>query len=178
MNKQHFRGQLQTIKNNFALAQVGIALMAEPDALGKFKRTLDIVAGHPEAKHFAYIDYVFRSDSDLAHATNQFRNAALRNCLKETFELVKSYGEDTQQEAIVKAAPWYKFLRMIRNSLSHDMHLRFTPYDLKQLPLTWSGLTINSSMASKPLQARGFLTRSKAVDLIDEVIAYVDAHVG
>src|SRR4249920_1112071 len=129
MNKQYLRGQLQTIKNNFALAQMGIALMAEPDAVNRFKLTLAAMGDHPEAKSFSYIDYIFKTDELLAHTTNEFRNSVLRNCLKETFELVKLYGDGTKQTAVIKAAPWYGFRRMVRNSLSHEMYLRFSKHD-------------------------------------------------
>lgn len=178
MDKPQLRGQLQTVKNNFALVQLGIALMAEPDALDRFKRTLEAVTGHPEVGSFSYIGYVFLDDALLKHATKEFRNSVLRNCLKEAFELVKAYGEESQQTATVEAAPWYGFLRIIRNCLSHDMHLRFTKHDLKQLPVSWAGLTIDASMNNQPLQSKDFLSRARAVELIDAVIAYVEQHVG
>lgn len=102
----------------------------------------------------------------------------LRNCLKEAFEIVKAHGEATGQADIIRAAPWYRFLRIVRNCLSHDMRLRFNAYDLKQLPVSWSGLTIDASMQDQPLQMRDFLSRPKAVELIDAVIEYVEQHVG
>jgi hypothetical protein len=178
MDKTHFRGQLQTIKNNFALVQLGVALMAEEDALARFEKTLEIVEGHPEIESFAYIRYVFQSDRLLKLATKEFRNSVLRNCLKETFELVKVYGEQTKQTAIFKKSPWYPFLRIIRNCLSHDMVLRFTDHDLRQLPVSWSGLTIEKSMNNEPLPMRDFLSRPMAIALIDDVIQYVEQHAG
>jgi hypothetical protein len=56
------------------------------------------------------------------------------------------------------------------------MLLCFTEYDLKQLPVSWSGLTIERSMNNKPLPMRGFLSRPKAVELMDDVIKYVELH--
>ena len=178
MDKAYLRGQLQTIKNNFALVQLSIALMAQPDALEIFEHTFEAVKDHPEAESFAYIRYVFGRDELLKHATNQFRQSVLRNCLKEAFELVKLYGEEHGQAQVIRAAPWYRFLRIIRNCLSHDMRLHFNGYDLKQLPVSWSGLTIDASMQDQPLPMRDFLSRQKAVELIDDVIRYVEEHVG
>lgn len=177
MDKARLRGQLQTIKNNFALVQLSIALAAQPDALQVFERTLEVVKDHREAESFAYIRYVFGSDELLKHATNQFRQSVLRNCLKETFELVKLYGEQHGQADVIRAAPWYRFLRIVRNCLSHDMRLHFEKYDLQQLPVSWSGLTIAVSMQDQPLPTRDFLSRQKAVELIDDVIRYVEQHV-
>lgn len=178
MDKAHLRGRLQTIKNNFALVQLSVALMAQPDALEIFEQTLEVVKDHPETKDFAYIRYVYGNDDLLKLATGQFRNSVLRNCLKEMFESVKDYGASHGQASVIQAAPWYRFLRMIRNSLSHDMRFHFKEYDLKQLPVSWSGLTIDASMQDQFLQMRDFLSRQKAVQLIDEVIDYVEKHVG
>jgi hypothetical protein len=177
MERVDLRGQLQTIKNNFALAQMGIALIAAPDAKERFVGIIRALAEHSETASFSYITYVLDSDALLKHATSQFRNSVLRNCLKETYELVKAYGDATGQSAIIKAAPWYQFLRIIRNCLSHDLQLRFTQHDLKQLPVTWSGLTLDRSMHNGPLQARDFFSRQKALELMDEVIAYVEKRV-
>lgn len=57
-------------------------------------------------------------------------------------------------------------------------YTHFNEYDLRQLPVTWSGLTIEASMQDQPLAMRDFLSRPKAVELIDDVIAYVEQHVG
>ena len=178
MDKTYLRGQLQTIKNNFALVQLSIALMAQPNALEDFEHTLEVVKDHPEAESFAYIRYIFRNDELLKHATNQFRQSVLRNCLKEAFELMRLYGEEHGQAQVIRAEPWYRFLRIIRNCLSHDMRLHFNKYDLKQLPVSWNGLTFHASMQDQPLPMRDFLTRQKAVELLDDVIRYVEQHVG
>lgn len=72
MDKTQLRGQLQTIKNNFALVQLGVALMAEPDALTRFDRTLETLKDYPETESFSCIRYIYQSDELLKLATNQF----------------------------------------------------------------------------------------------------------
>lgn len=57
------------------------------------------------------------------------------------------------------------------------MRLHFEKYDLQQLPVSWSGLTIDVSMEDQPLPMRDFLSRQKAVELVDEVIRYIEQHV-
>ena len=76
------RGQLQTIKNNYALVQAGIMFLAQPDASERFDEYFSVASHHPEAKGFGYIRYVFESDDLLSLATNQLRKSVLRNCLK------------------------------------------------------------------------------------------------
>ena len=125
MDKTLLRGKLQTQKNNFALVQAGVALMTAEDALKRIHDTFEVVKDHPEFSSFSYITYVFERDELLKQATKELRNAVLRNMLKETFELMKLYGDATGQQALVKAAPWYQFLRIVRNCLSHDFQLSF-----------------------------------------------------
>ena len=178
MNKALLRGQLQTVKNNFALVQAGIALMAYPDALERFDSAFETVKSHPEAGSLGYIRHVFEKDDLFKHATKELRSSVLRNCLKETFELIKVYGDATNQTALFKKAPWYQFLRIVRNCLSHDMQIRFREWDLDQLPVTWSGLALDRSMHNKPLPSKDFFSRAKALELIDAVIEYVDQYIG
>ena len=134
MNKLHILGQVQTIKNNYALAQAGIALLALPDARARLHDVFSLLHKHPETQWIRYIDYVFEDNDLLKLATREFRNAVLRNCLKELFELVKLYGQGTNQTQVIEAAPWYLLLRTVRNCLSHDMKFRFDRHQLKQLP--------------------------------------------
>ena len=174
MDKALLRGKLQTIKNNFALVQAGIGLMACLDILERVDKVFSQVKHHPEANSVQYIRYVFETDDLLKHATNELRNSVLRNCLKEAFELVKLYGDQTNQAIVIKAAPWYQFLRIVRNSLSHDLQMHFRESDFKRLPITWAGLTFDRSMHNGPLQMSNFLSTQKSIELIDTVIEYVE----
>lgn len=174
MDKTVIRGRVQTIKNNYALAQGGIAMLALPDARARLDEVFSLLREHPETQRIRYIDYVFEDDDLLKFATRQFRNATLRSCMRELFEQVKLFGIETNQMQIIKAAPWYQFLRIVRNCLSHDMKLQFGKYDLKHLPTSWSGLTIDASMHNVELQMHGFLGREKALELVDAVIEYVE----
>lgn len=75
----------------------------------------------------------------------------LRALLKESFELVRDYSERTKQDALFRSQPWYQFARMIRNCISHNFHFHFTPHDLRHLPATWNGRTIDALLDKKPL---------------------------
>jgi hypothetical protein len=177
MDKEKLLGTLQTVKNNYALVQAGIMFLAQPDAATKFDEYSAPFAEHREGKQFLYIRYVLENDELLALSTNQLRKSILRNCIKEMYEVVKSYGSHTGQMTQMRAAPWYQFLRMIRNCVSHDFFLRFNKHDLELLPLTWSGLTLCASMNNSELPMAGFLTRLKILELMDEVIGYMKTNV-
>lgn len=175
MKKTHLREQLQTIKNNYALVQVSIVLIAQPDSLKAIKDTLDKFKDHPEVAALGYITYVFESDDLLKLATSSLRGTVLRNCVKEMFELLKLFGEEHGQADVIRAAPWYQVLRILRNCLSHDMRFHFNRYDLTQLPVAWSDLRIDESFQGKPVPDQ--LSRAKTMELMDDVIRYVEQHV-
>ena len=174
MDKLLIRGRVQTIKNNYALAQAGIALLALPNARAQLNEVFKLLEKHPETQTIRYIDSVFEDDDRLKFATGQLRNAVLRNCIKELFEQVKLFGNETNQMQIIWAAPWYQFLRIVRNCLSHDMKLQFHPGEMKRLPISWSGLTIDASMHNLQLPMRGFLSREKVLELVDAVAEYLE----
>jgi len=96
MSRERLRGQLQTIKNNYALVQAGIMFLAQPDAAEKFDKYYSIISDHPKAR-FGYIKYIFQSDDLLKLATNQLRKAVLRSCIKEMFEILK-FGCETEDQ--------------------------------------------------------------------------------
>ena len=95
MDKQLIQCRIQTIKNNYALAQAGIALFTLPDARERLAEVYSLLKHHPETERIRYIDYIFEDYELLQSATNEFRNAALRGCIRELFEQIKHFGSDT-----------------------------------------------------------------------------------
>ena len=65
MDKMLIRGRVRTIKNNYALAQAGIALLALPDARARLDEVFSLLKEHPETQMIRYIDYVFEDDDLL-----------------------------------------------------------------------------------------------------------------
>lgn len=177
LTKERVLGYLQTIINNYALAQAGILLLAAEDAPDKFDKYFAHISNNPEAKRIEYIRYVFNDYELLKHSTNELRKSVLRNCLKETFEMLKVELATDKEKEILFQAPWYEFLRMVRNSLSHDMKLRFREYDKKKLPVGWSNLTITIEMEDDFLPIAGFLTRDKVQQLLEEVFEYMKKNI-
>lgn len=175
--KERVLGYLQTIKNNYALTQAGILLLAAEDTPEKFDEYFTHISEKTEAKRIEYIKYIFKDYELLKHSTNELRKSVLRNCLKETFEMLKIELATSNEKEILFQAPWYKFLRMVRNSLSHDMKLRFRDYDREKLPVSWSDLTITIEMENNFLPMADFLTRDKAQQLLDEVFEYMKENI-
>tara|TARA_R110002124_G_scaffold209159_3_gene375523 strand:+ start:363 stop:722 length:360 start_codon:yes stop_codon:yes gene_type:complete len=89
-------------------------------------------------------------ETDRDIAVKEFALAQFRALIKESFELLLSYTEETQQVDQLKTAANYHFWRLVRNSLSHDAHWRFRPHDLARMPISWNGVTLTTSMQNQP----------------------------
>lgn len=105
----------------------------------------------------------------------EYWKASRRNLLKESFEVVEAYADAAGCFKALQAEPWYPFARVIRNSISHDMHFRFRPYDLKQLPVSWRGTTITAALHDTDM-TENFLDPYMVWNLHMLMEAFVEAH--
>jgi hypothetical protein len=107
------------------------------------------------------------SDADLAElledparrqlVSSDFVLTLLHALIRVPFELLSDYCEDydrTRSEATLlnrlKAEPWYKVARVLRNTVSHNFHVDVGPYKA-ELPLRWRTITITHEMDGKPV---------------------------
>lgn len=166
VSKQELLGQLANAKNNYVLGLAAMSLFAEPSSVEHLRKSHASFGGY--TVKFDQVAALLATQADSQVALKEFLTMLLRALLKESFELVRDYAQDSNQEALFRAQPWYQFARMIRNCLSHDFHFRFTPQDLKQLPVTWSGRTIDAQLRDKPLPI-SFLGYDGAWELFHEL---------
>lgn len=89
------------------------------------------------------LDYAKNYDNYLASLKEQ-RKYARRNIVKESVEVAKAYCGHAGCLEAFKAAPWYPFAKILRNSISHDMHFRFNRHDLSTLPVSYRGITLDA----------------------------------
>jgi hypothetical protein len=95
-----------------------------------------------------------------------------RNLIKESFEVVKSYAGENNLTKQLKSQPWFEFARMVRNAVSHDLVWYFRPDDLKKLPVTWGGKTIDSSLNRKVLTT-DFTDPLVTFELLEEIQKFI-----
>ena len=89
--------------------------------------------------------------NDREIALNEFAKMLMRTLLKESFEHIKDYCEETEQYAAFKSEHWYEFGRLIRNFLSHNCIFEFNKYDRERLPVSWKDRTITIEMNKQTL---------------------------
>ncbi len=122
---------------------------------------------------FDQVTNLLRNDNDRSIAIKEFLNMLLRSLIKESFELIKEYCEESAQSRLFKTEPWFQFARIIRNCLSHNFKFEFNAYDRRLLPVTWKARTITLQMDGQHLEL-GFFGYVEAWELFQEFQEFVD----
>ncbi len=156
-------GQLKTIYSNFALGlfAYGLVRRLKPE---RVRATDRVIIGEDglyciprgkaipaEAGRFYEMGFAGSPDFNLDRAAMEFAKMLLRNLTIDSYEALFNYCEQSNQLAQMQAQSWYGFARMIRNSLTHTQHWRFTRRDLMRLPVEWRGKIIEPSMNNEEL---------------------------
>ena len=150
-------GQLANAKNNYVLGLSALALFATPDA-HKILECQHASFG-TYSVDFRQVALLLRVDADREVAVKEFANMLLRALVKEGFELIKTYAEESGQSQVLKRQEWYQFARLIRNCLAHDFRFSFGRHDESVLPVSWRSRTILANMHGQqlPLEFFGYV---------------------
>ncbi len=150
MTKQVLINQLKNTKNTYVLSLAAISLFSEENS----HKHLDISSckfGSFEIK-FSVVSNLLRNINDREIAIKEFLKTHLRVLLKESFEIIKDYCENTNQRNKMTSNDWYQFSRMIRNCISHNFYFEFNDYDKTKLPQIWKNRTIDLALDGKPMK--------------------------
>jgi len=88
---------------------------------------------------------------DFKHAILEFSKMLIRNVTIDSFEALYNYCKDNGIQSHLQSQPWYRFARLVRNCLTHTQKMHFADYQLKWLPVSWNGNTIDKSLEGKEL---------------------------
>jgi hypothetical protein len=171
LTKPELLGQFTNAKNNYVLGLAASSLFVTPEAyllLDKSRASFGTYG-----INFEKVATLLRNPADRDKAVNQFVRMLLRGLIKESFELLKDYCDETTQADQFKAESWYQFARMIRNCLSHSCRFEFNPYDKTLLPVTWKSRTITLAKDGQPLLL-AFFGYVEAWELFKEFYDFVD----
>jgi hypothetical protein len=149
ITKQELLGQLTNAQNNYVLGLAAMCLFTESASLEHLRKSHASFGGY--TVQFDQVSFLLASEADRQVALKEFLTMHIRALLKESFELVRNYAEDSKQDALFRSQSWYQFARLIRNCISHDFHFRFTAHDIKEMPVTWKTRTIDANLKDKPL---------------------------
>ncbi len=154
MTKQELISQLCNAKNNFILGLASLALLADADAQNLLKAKTADLSGYSVS--FGQVAALLGSESDRQIALEEFAKSLLRCFVKEGHELVTHYCKRQDLYSDLSAQPWWQFSRLLRNALSHDFCFRLSHQDMRLLPLSWQGKTIDASVDGQALMMSFF----------------------
>lgn len=154
MNKEQLKNQLMHTRNNYIIGLAALSifnsghgqplLQNHAAAFGDYTVTFDQLAD------------LLKNGNDKTISLGEFNKMLMRTTLKESFEHIKDYCQDTNQYPLLKKQNWYEFARLIRNFLSHNCRFIFNKYDRERLPIKWKSLEITEELHGKSLEVSTF----------------------
>ena len=170
MTKQELVGFFRTKMNLIQLSYASLILWSYEDTPAFFE---ELHGGlDTEVKVFPDAVSLVRDTASMRIASEELYQSSYRSAVKELFPLTKLYCHQTGQLKDLKSQPWFQFWRILRNCWSHDMVFNLNPDEKSQLPLTWSGVTLNETINGKPL-THGVCSYQKLYELLQTVQKYV-----
>jgi DNA-directed RNA polymerase subunit L len=150
MTKDELLSQLTNAKNNYVLGLAAISLFGSSEAYPILEKSRTNFGQYNV--EFSQVASLLQIQQDRDIAIKEFLTSQIRALIKESFELIKDYCDETGQEINLKSELWYQFARMIRNCLSHNFKFEFNNYDKTLLPVTWKNKTITAGMDGQHLK--------------------------
>lgn len=154
MTKKELLSQLENAKNNYILGLAAISLFSNEKVYHVLEESHASFGTY--TVEFKQVKNLLMKPADRDIAVKEFLTSQIRALIKESFELIKNYCDETKQDSKVKAEPWYQFARMIRNCLSHNFKFEFRAYDKGLLPVSWKSRTIDVLMDGTYLELKFF----------------------
>ena len=150
MTKKELIGQVENAKSNYILGLAAISLFSNEKVYPILEESHCKFGTY--TVEFKQVKNLLMKPGDRDIAIKEFLNSQIRALIKESFELIKNYCNETNQVPTFQGEPWYQFARMIRNCLSHNFRFEFKKYDKSLLPVSWKNRTIDSTMDGKHLE--------------------------
>lgn len=107
--------------------------------------------------------------ADKEKVIQLFFGMALQIPIVRTFELIKSYSNETNQKIKFENQDWYNVAYAIRNCFSHDFKLEVYSKKLDELPFKWRNISITRDMLGKPISYSDIRIGSFA-ELLDAMV--------
>ncbi len=144
MTKEELLNQLNHTKNNYILGLAAFSVFNSGQAIPLLEHHAAAFGDYSVT--FDQVAELLRKATDRGIVLNEFNKMLMRTTIKESFEHIKEYCQDTNQFPLLKSEPWYEFARIIRNFLSHNCRFIFNKYDRERLPIKWKDFEITEDL--------------------------------
>lgn len=125
-----------------------------------------------------YGEYIrdYKHDRPSLQATlRELWKSSRRALIKESYEVTLGYAKQKGLMEPLRNQPWYQFVRVIRNCLSHDFHFRFKDHTRSLLPVSWCNKEITAAMEDTDLP-EDFLDPYTTWALFLEMVQFVKSN--
>ncbi|MGD9110217.1 MAG: hypothetical protein PVG93_04705 [Phycisphaerales bacterium] len=144
MTKEELLNQLNHTKNNYIIGLAALSIFKSGQAIPLLEHHAAAFGDYTVT--FDQVAELLRKAPDRGIALNEFNKMLMRTTIKESFEHIKEYCQDTNQFPLLKSEQWYEFARIIRNFLSHNCRFIFNKYDRERLPIKWKDFEITEEL--------------------------------
>ena len=178
-------GQLTVLRSNLTAVLIAISYLDKTPAGDTLERRTVIVSRTgfrvlpktPRPDEVSKDDYISSVHVGSADGRNLLvsgpASAAVRSLILESFEVTKTRCVETGLGPVLRKEPWYHYVRLLRNALTHGGYWSFRRYDRNLLPLSWSGLTISAEMDGAVVSGQ-FADWYRALEISDALIDFAE----
>ena len=146
--------RLMTVQNNYLLGLASVVLLGNDVTRQALRTAGGDFCGF--AINFDKVEPYFALPGQSEDSIRSLALLHLSSLVKDGFELTRHHAKVANKLQQMHAERWFQFARMIRNCIAHSFLFEFNSYDLKVLPVTWRGITIDASMQSTELSLSMF----------------------
>lgn len=152
MTKKDLIDQLKTFHLNFEFGLACLSLINDPIALNALPQ-LSVNFGSYKHKHDRITSILSDKNGKQSLINNFFKRSLMCTTIKDYYDSISYYCDKSQsnQYSSFKNEPYYQFIRVIRNTMSHGYKFDFSKMNKGIFPVSWNGKTINLSDEHKEI---------------------------
>lgn len=154
MNKEELANQLMHTRHNYIMGLAALSIFSSGQADPLLERHAAAFGNYTVT--FDQVARLLADEHDRSIVLREYNKMLIRTTLKESFEHIKEYCQNTNQYPLLKEQQWYEFARIIRNYLSHNCCFIFNRFDKERLPIKWGDLEITEELHGKDLAKNSF----------------------
>lgn len=167
MNKESLLEILDDVWNIHLLGTAGSILYLSEKGLELLKNTS--LSTYGRTQDLQKLAESMKDKRQKGNAIVKFNHALRDHVLREPFNYVKEYCEESNQKPLLEMQKWYKFARILRNYLSHGKQFDLKRYPEKDFPIKWKNNVIKwSNMQQNQIDFNSF-EHTMVLELFEEI---------
>ncbi len=147
-----FKNQLLNLQQSHTLGIAAVALFLDPEVPPILERLDDHVRFGTHPLRGREIATALRTEGGPKQMMDQFMSLLSRALIKEGYDYIKTYCEETRQLPKLRSQPWYNFSRIVRNAVTHNGRVKFENWVRPLLPISWGSFVLDVEHDGIPIE--------------------------